>query len=353
MGMFDIFSNDDAEQAAAQKKAGLQAGYDQAAAQYAQGTTAATNLTNQGVTGATNAINNGVAGATSASANGVAGATDAINNGMNTAAGYTSAAIAPWQTLFNQDQGGATAYGNASGANGAAGLQTATNDFKNSGQYGAYGFSLDQGLQALDRTHAAAGNLASGNADTDSMKYATGLAGQQYNNYLTGLQPYLGASQAAAGGIAGANTQGGNQAVTAGNALGGIDATAGNTLATGNISAGNAAGAVNGTLYGNLANTVNSNYTRTGDAANANMTGQGNADAAATMNNYNVSANMLGALTGGLNLLGGGFGGGLMSGLTSGGNMGNVGGGVLGNFSAGGGTGVSNGWYPSGASYNN
>jgi hypothetical protein len=61
------------------------------------------------------------------------------------------------------------------------------NTFKNSGQYGAYGFSLDQGLQALDRTHAAAGNLSSGNADTDAMKYATGLAGQTYGNYLVWL----------------------------------------------------------------------------------------------------------------------------------------------------------------------
>lgn len=219
--------------------------------------------------------------------------------------------------MFNQDQGGATAYANASGANGVSGLQTATNDFKNSGQYGAYGTALTAGLQALDRTHAAAGNLSSGNADTDTMNYATGLAGQQYNNYLTSLQPYLGASNTAAGGIAAANTQAGNQAVTAGDALGAINSSAGNTLATGNISAGNAAGAVNGTLYGNLANTVNQNYTNTGNAANANMQGQGNADAAATLNNYNVSANGLGAISGGINFLAGGGLGNLSSGLSS------------------------------------
>lgn len=80
------------------------------------------------------------------------------------------------------------------------------NTFKNSGQYGAYGFALDQGLQALDRTHAAAGNLSSGNADTDAMKYATGLAGQTYNSYLAGLSPYLGANSSAVSGAAGTQT---------------------------------------------------------------------------------------------------------------------------------------------------
>jgi hypothetical protein len=78
--------------------------------------------------------------------------------------------------------------------------------FKNSGQYGNYGFSLDQGFQALNRTHAAAGNAASGNADADSMKYATGLANSTYGSYLTGLQPYLGANSSAVAGAAGVDT---------------------------------------------------------------------------------------------------------------------------------------------------
>jgi hypothetical protein len=72
--------------------------------------------------------------------------------------------------------------------------------FKNSGQYGNYGFSLDQGLQALNRTHAAAGNPASGNADADTLKYATGLANSTYGSYLSGLSPYLGANSSAIAG---------------------------------------------------------------------------------------------------------------------------------------------------------
>jgi hypothetical protein len=144
-------------------------------------------------------------------------------------------------------------------------LQQATSDFKNSGQYGAYGFSLDQGLQALDRTHAAAGNLNSGNADTDTMKYATGLAGQQYNNYLQGLSPYLQANSNAVAGQANAAT--------------------------------------------GQANALNTSYQGIGNAANTNYTNQGASNAAATMNNYNVGANDLNAILGVGKLATGLFGG--------------------------------------------
>lgn len=124
---------------------------------------------------------------------------DALTTGANQA----SSLYAP---LVASTTAGANAYGDASGANGAAGLQKAMDTFKNSGQYGTYGFTLDQGLQALDRTHAAAGNLSSGNADSDAMKYATGLANNTYGSYLSGLAPYLGANSSAVSGAAGIDT---------------------------------------------------------------------------------------------------------------------------------------------------
>lgn len=203
-GLFDIFSNDNAEQAAAQRNQGLQQGYDALSSSYGQGR-------------------------------------DAINAGAATATGY-------YQPLIQSTGAGATAYGNASGANGAAGLKTAMGDFQNSGQYGNFGFALTNGLQALDRTHAAAGNLNSGNADTDTLNYATGLANKTYDSYVSGLQPYLGANAGAVSGAAG--------------------------VATGQGAA------------------LNANYQGQGQAANANYTGQGASDAAATMNNYAISQNM-------------------------------------------------------------
>lgn len=166
---------------------------------------------------------------------------DAINTGAATAQGY----YAPLIAKYGQ---GSNAYGDASGANGVAGLQRGTEAFKNSGQYGVYGVNLGEGLQALQRTHAAAGNLNSGNADADTLKYATDQATKSYNSYLAGLQPYLGGEAGAVGGAAG--------------------------VATGQGGA------------------LNQSYQGQGNAANANYTGQGASNAAATMNEYNISKNM-------------------------------------------------------------
>jgi hypothetical protein len=193
---------------------------------------------------------------------------NAINTGYGTASNL-------YGNLAASTGAGANAYGNASGANGASGLQQAMSDFHNSGQYGNFGFALTNGLQALDRTHAAAGNLNSGNADTDTLNYATGLANNTYNSYVAGLSPYLSANAGAVAGQA-------NAATGQGNALNASDMALGN-------------------------------------AANANATAQGASNAAATMNNYNVGKNILGAGMGvaALGLGAAGGAGGLTSGLGS------------------------------------
>lgn len=229
MGLFSIFSNDDAEKAAAQKKAGLQQGYDALSTNYGSGR-------------------------------------DAINTGAATATGY-------YQPLMQKYGAGTNAYGDATGVNGAAGQARARQNFQSDP---GYGFQMDQGLQALQRTHAAAGNLNSGNADADTLKFSQGLADQSYGNYVNRLSPYFNAEAGAVGGAA--------------------------NVATGQGGA------------------INQSYMGQGNAANANYTGQGNADAAATMNNYQISKNMWDGIgkvasiaaapfSGGASLFGG-FGGG-------------------------------------------
>lgn len=201
MGLFDIFSNDNAEKAAAQRNAGLQQGYDALSSSFGQGR-------------------------------------DALSSNYGNAQGLYSGLISSYAP-------GAGAYGDASGANGAAGYDRARANFQaNPG----YQFQMDQGLQALNRTHAAAGNLNSGNADADTLKFATGLANQSYGSYLAGLQPYL---------------QGQSNATQ---------------------------GAAN--LYTGLGQGLNTSYQGQGTAANSNYTGQGASNAAATMNEYNISKNM-------------------------------------------------------------
>src|SRR5688572_29587105 len=51
-----------------------------------------------------------------------------------------------------------------------------------------YQFTLEQGLQGLDRSAAARGGLYSGGQQADVLNYATGLASQQYGNFYNRLR---------------------------------------------------------------------------------------------------------------------------------------------------------------------
>lgn len=56
---------------------------------------------------------------------------------------------------------------------------------------GGYQFNMDQGLQALQRTRAAQGMLGSGNTDTDTMSFASGLASNTLGAERQALLPYM------------------------------------------------------------------------------------------------------------------------------------------------------------------
>jgi hypothetical protein len=68
---------------------------------------------------------------------------------------------------------------------------------------GGYQFNMDQGLQALQRTRAAQGMLNSGNTDTDTLSFASGLAGNTLNSERQALLPFLGMYQQGTAGQAG------------------------------------------------------------------------------------------------------------------------------------------------------
>lgn len=295
MGLFDLFSNDTAEDAARQRAQGLTSGYNAAAPLYAQGTQAAQGYTTQGLAGAREAQAGGLGNAAGFGYGGLAGANSAIGSGVGASANYANAAAAPWQSLFGTAQGGINAYGDAAGVNGAEGSARARAAFQTDP---GYQFQLDQGLQALDRTAAARGGLAGGGLTGDTLKYAQGLADQSYGNYVNRLSPYFNLGTAAAGGVSGAfNNAGNTQAGLWGN-LAGLNTSVGNNLATTAGNQGNTLAYLNGSMFGNLANTANQNYRSTADLANARDTGIGNAEASATMNNYNIGANQLNGLLG-------------------------------------------------------
>lgn len=198
---------------------------------------------------------------------------------------------------------GTDLYLDSLGVRGAEGNARAVQNF----QAGpGYEFTRDQGLEALNRRRAAAGMLASGNADIDALKFGTGLANQTYGGWqdrLAGLiNPEFTAASGAASGrgaiadLVGRDTLarlGLEQGVTQGQA-GTNTARAANDVALGNTLAG---------LY-------------TGDASNR-VGVEGNKLSGTTAANNMVAAgeiggakNLLNAGMGLASLAAGGFGGG-------------------------------------------
>jgi hypothetical protein len=249
------------------------------------------------------------------------------------------ATLDPARGYYDPLAGLGTKYGSATslyldsvGARGAEGSARAQNAF----QAGpGYQFTLDQGLNAINRRRAASGMLNSGNADVDALNYGTGLANQTYGdwqNRLAGfVNPELSATSGASSGRAGiassiANAIGADtaarlgleQGITQGQA--GVNtARAANDVALGNTLAG---------LYtGDATNRVGVfGNNLSGQTAANNLQAQGQAQGARNLMNAGMSLATLatGAMGGpmGIGMLGAGgaFGsGGAFNGLFAGG----------------------------------
>jgi hypothetical protein len=217
-GIFDVFSTGPADQAAQAQQQGLQQGYGQLSGLLAQG--------NQ---------------------------TLASNYGQ---------ALQPYQQNYQQAQGGVQQLMNALGLGGAAGNAAATQGFQNNP---GYQFQLQQGIQNVDRNQAASGMLGSGNTDAAVANYSSGLANQGWNQYLSQLQPFMGATQNAAQGI--------------------------------------------GTLFSGLGQGINQNLNTQGSAAYGTQAGIGNAQAQAALAPYAIGGNLIQTLLGAGKLAAGAAGG--------------------------------------------
>lgn len=175
--------------------------------------------------------------------------TQNYGNARDAATKYYTAGLQPFQQNYNTEQTGVQGLTNALGLGGPAGNASALSALRNTP---GYQFSLEQGDNAINAAAAANGKLGSGNQLLALSKFNQGLADTTYNNYISQLQPFLSASNAAASGI------------------GGLNAGLGNTLAT--------------------------SLTGQGNAGYGAWTSAGNAAANADLANYNASGNLLGAL---------------------------------------------------------
>lgn len=180
-------------------------------------------------------------------------------------------AIQDWK-LDYYDQGTQQGYGtylDALGINGPDGSARAQDAFQTGP---GYDFALNQGLDALDRRAAGRGMLDSGNTNLDTIKYAQGMANQEYGSWLDRLTNFQGAASGQQSRNQAAQQDVGNYYMGMGDRYGG--------------------------LYSKLADNKQNMWNQVGGAY---ADYQNSKDA--------TGANILGAITGGVNLAGKLFGG--------------------------------------------
>ncbi len=173
MGLFDIFSNKNAQDAANARIAGINQGYTQA--------------------------------------------TGAVQSGLNNANQYYNQAYGAWAPLAGQGAAGANAYADALGLNGPEGNARAQAAFQNNPGFQT---QLQTGIDAIDRGAAARGMTQSGNTLAAEQAYGNNLANQNWSNYLAAYNPLLSQQTAAAQGQSGVLTGQGNVNYLGGTQLG-------------------------------------------------------------------------------------------------------------------------------------
>lgn len=168
-----------------------------------------------------------------------------------------------FQPFYDTGQQANTALANANGLNGAAGYNDAMAQFRTGP---GYQFQMDQGLDAINRTAAARGGLASGNNTVDLLRYAQGNADQSWQQNINNLSGMSNTGMQAAQGLAQANQGLANLAMNYGNSGASLQQGLGDRLAGNNTA-----------LAGNETNMANNLANMTYGAANqmSQNTGQG------------------------------------------------------------------------------
>lgn len=140
---------------------------------------------------------------------------------------YITGAYSPYTTT------GGNALAKIGALSGANGQQAQLDAFGQYVESPEVAFSRDQGIQAIDRSAVANGNLASGRTLTDLNKFGQGVAQQGYGNYYDRLAKLAGMGFDATGAVSGFRTGAANNIT---NLLAGI----GQTKAAGTIGKANA-----------------------------------------------------------------------------------------------------------------
>lgn len=152
-----------------------------------------------------------------------AAGTNTNQAGYQGEANAATQAAANYQPFLNTGTQANQTLSDLYGNNGAAAATTAQNNFANTP---GYQFVKNQGINALDASAAAKGQLLSGNQSKALEDYGSGLASTTYNQYVQNLQNQANAGLSAAGGVgtgeigaASAQAQGGQAKANVNNQL--------------------------------------------------------------------------------------------------------------------------------------
>lgn len=129
---------------------------------------------------------------------GLSAATDNINTGNQALTSNYTSALQPYLQNYGQAQTGVNALQNLEGLNGAAGSNNAQAALTTMPGYQA---ALGAGNNAVNAQAAAGGTLNSGNQALALQKQGQNTANQNYNSYVSQLQPWVQSSNANAAGI--------------------------------------------------------------------------------------------------------------------------------------------------------
>lgn len=112
------------------------------------------------------------------------GASEQLNLGYDTLKDYAGKALGEYDAYTPGATAGYSTLIDALGLNGAEGNGRATTAFETAP---GYEFETAQGMEALERSAAARGMLASGNTSADIIDYSQGRAKQGYHSWLDRL----------------------------------------------------------------------------------------------------------------------------------------------------------------------
>lgn len=143
---------------------------------------------------------------------------DAAEDAAGAAADANYAAIQEQRRQYDQTRADMEPWRNA-GSEGLQRMLAMLNDPSSIQQSPAYQFRLGQGMQALDRSAAARGNLFSGGHHADVLGYGQAMGSQEFDNQWNRLAGLAGVGQTASNQLA---AYGAGMANNIGNALGNI-----------------------------------------------------------------------------------------------------------------------------------